>query len=163
MLTKISAILLDVISDSSSVRPLHHSWAVSTSPFPVLFVHISLGVIPSSDKAAKNGEEFFFKKTFTSLRTPIYACPVSPPIGCKFHPDSLSISILSDPFSNDFIDIYCVYFCLISFSTSYFKSIIKYSQYTDFYIYFCYFFLISFSITYFKSLPKTRQETECSI
>src|SRR5699024_1429862 len=131
ILTKISAILLDVISDSSSVRPLHHSWAVSTSPFPVLFVHISLGVIPSSDKAAKNGEEFFFKKTFSSLRTPIYACPVSPPIGCKFHLDSLSISILSDPSSKDFILF--IVFILFEFlwGTPYFKSLRQNRQETE--------------------------------
>src|SRR5699024_8773235 len=118
-------------SNSSSLRPLHHSWVVSTSSFPVLFVNISLGVIPSSDKAAKNGEEFFFKKTFSSSRIPIYACPVSPPIGCKFHPDSLSISILSDPSFKDFILF--IVFSLFEFlwGTPYFKSLRQNRQETE--------------------------------
>src|SRR5699024_10025386 len=112
-------------------RPLHHSWARSTPPFPVTLVHISLAVMPASDKAAKSGEEFFFKKSSPSSRMPIYACPVSPPIGCKFHPDSLSISILSDPSFKDFILF--IVFSLFEFlwGTPYFKSLRQNRQETE--------------------------------
>ena len=44
-----------------------------TSPLPARLVHINLGVIPSPDSTAKNGEAFLFRNTRSWSLTPMYA------------------------------------------------------------------------------------------